>query len=47
MDLTPFIIFIIKKVENRNEQFEKIAKLKLEYMQSDNPVVSIDAKNAN
>jgi hypothetical protein len=34
----------IKEVENRNEQFEKIAKLKQEYMQSDNPVISIDAK---
>ena len=34
----------IKQVENRNEQFEKIAKLTQEYMQSDNPVVSIDAK---
>jgi hypothetical protein len=34
----------IKQVANRNEQFEKIAKLKEEYMQSDNPVVSIDGK---
>ena len=34
----------LKNVENRNEQFEKIAKLKQEYMQSNNPVVSIDAK---
>jgi Rhodopirellula transposase DDE domain len=34
----------IKVVENRNEQFEKIAKFKQEYMQSENPVVSIDAK---
>lgn len=34
----------LKKVEYRNEQFEKIAKLKQEYMQSDNPIVSVDAK---
>ena len=34
----------IKKVENRNEQFEKIAKLKQEYMLTDNPIVSVDAK---
>ena len=35
----------IKAVENRNEQFEKIAGLKQEYMlQTDNPIVSIDAK---
>ena len=34
----------LKTVENRNEQFEKIAKLRQEYMQSDNPIVSIDAK---
>ena len=34
----------IKRVENRNEQFEKIAKLKQEYMQSENPILSIDAK---
>ena len=34
----------IKVVENRNEQFEKIATLRQEYMQSDNPIVSVDAK---
>ena len=34
----------LKTVENRNEQFEKIAKLRQEYMQSDYPIVSIDAK---
>lgn len=34
----------IKAVENRNEQFEKIAKLRQEYLESDNPIVSIDAK---
>ncbi len=34
----------IKAVKNRNEQFEKIAELKQEYMQTDNPIVSIDAK---
>lgn len=34
----------LKNVENRNEQFEKIAKLRREYMQSDNPIVSVDAK---
>ena len=34
----------IKVVENRNEQFERIAQLKQEYMLSDNPIVSVDAK---
>lgn len=34
----------IKVVENRNEQFEKIAKLKQEYMETANPIVSVDAK---
>lgn len=34
----------IKVVANRNEQFEKIAQLKQEYMQSDNPIISVDAK---
>ena len=34
----------IKVVRNRDNQFEKIAKLKDEYMQTDNPIVSIDAK---
>jgi Rhodopirellula transposase DDE domain len=34
----------IKKVANRNEQFEKIAKLKQEYTQCGNPVISVDAK---
>ena len=34
----------IKAVENRNEQFEKIAELRQEYLKSDNPIVSIDAK---
>ena len=34
----------IKKVENRNEQFEKIAQLKQQYMLTDNPIVSVDAK---
>ena len=34
----------IKVVENRNEQFEKIAHLKQEYNNSDNPIVSIDTK---
>ena len=34
-----------KSVENRNEQFEKIDKLKTEYLESDiNPVLSIDTK---
>lgn len=34
----------IKQVENRNEQFEKIAELKEKYLKSENPVVSVDAK---
>lgn len=34
----------LKHVENRNEQFEKIAKLKQEYAQSENPIISIDTK---
>ena len=34
----------IKAVANRNEQFENIAKLKQEYMKTDNPIISIDAK---
>jgi len=34
----------LKVVEYRNEQFEKISKLKQEYMRSDNPIVSVDAK---
>jgi len=34
----------IKVVENRNEQFEKISKLREEYLKSNNPIVSIDAK---
>lgn len=34
-----------KSVENRDEQFEKIDKLKTEYLESDvNPVLSIDTK---
>ena len=34
----------LKSVENRNEQFENIAKLKEEFMASDNPIISIDTK---
>lgn len=34
----------IKSVANRNEQFEKIAKLREEYSNSDNPIVSVDTK---
>jgi hypothetical protein len=30
--------------ENRNEQFEKIARLKEEYIESKNPVISVDGK---
>ena len=33
-----------KENKNRNEQFEKIYALKEEYMNSDNPVISIDVK---
>ena len=35
----------IKSVANRNEQFEKITKLREEYDNSDNPIVSVDTKN--
>jgi len=34
----------MKETKNRNEQFEKIHTLKDEYINSDNPVVSIDVK---
>ncbi len=34
----------MNNVEDRNEQFEKIEKLKEEYMDSDNPIISIDTK---
>lgn len=34
----------IKQVANRNEQFERIAQLKKEYSQTENPIVSIDTK---
>ena len=34
----------MKEVENRNEQFVNIAKLKEEYMNSENPIISIDVK---
>lgn len=34
----------MKSVANRNEQFEKIANLKQEYGQGENPIVSIDTK---
>jgi len=34
----------IKQVVNRNEQFEKIAKLREEYSKSQNPILSVDTK---
>jgi len=34
----------MKEVENRNEQFENIAKLKASYQAVSNPVISIDTK---
>ncbi len=34
----------IKQVANRDAQFEKISKLRQEYTNSDNPIVSIDTK---
>jgi len=32
------------KSKNRNEQFEKIGKLKKEYLKSPNPIISVDTK---
>jgi hypothetical protein len=32
------------EIENRNEQFENIARLKAEYEASDNPIISMDTK---
>lgn len=34
----------MKSVDNRNEQFENIARLTDEYLAADNPVISIDTK---
>ena len=34
----------MKEVDNRNEQFENIKKLKEEYTESENPIISIDGK---
>lgn len=34
----------MKETKNRNEQFEKIEKLKDEYTNSENPVISVDVK---
>lgn len=34
----------MKEVENRNEQFENITEIKEEYMDSENPVISMDTK---
>jgi len=34
----------MKDTKNRNEQFEKIQKLKEEYQKSKNPIISIDVK---
>ena len=33
--------------ENRNEQFENIRSIKAEYMNSDNPIISMDSKKKN
>jgi transposase len=35
----------IKQVEDRGEQFEKIARLKADYQQRGQPVISVDTKN--
>jgi hypothetical protein len=37
----------MKTCKDRNEQFEKIHKLKDEYSKSKNPIISIDAKKKN
>ena len=37
----------LKEVDHRNEQFENIQKLREEYKQSDNPIISIDGKKSN
>jgi len=37
----------IGKCENRNDQFEKIAQLKKEYLEKGNPVISGDTKKKN
>ena len=37
----------MKTCNERNEQFEKIHKLKNEYKESKNPIISLDAKNKN
>ena len=34
----------MKDSKDRNEQFEKIKKLREEYSKSENPVISIDVK---
>jgi Rhodopirellula transposase DDE domain len=34
----------MKEVENRNEQFENIKKLREEYTNTENPIISIDGK---
>jgi len=34
----------MKEVENKDEQFEKIASLKAEYEETDNPILSMDTK---
>ncbi len=34
----------MQEVENRNEPFENIAKLKASYQAASNPVISIDTK---
>jgi DDE family transposase len=34
----------MKEAEHRNEQFENINKLREEYMQTENPIISIDGK---
>jgi hypothetical protein len=37
----------MKEVENRNEQFENINKLKEKYTKSENPIISIDGKKTD
>jgi hypothetical protein len=37
----------VKEVEERNEQFENISKLRAEYTEAGNPIISMDVKKKN
>jgi len=37
----------IGSCENRNEQFENINSIRSEYLQNDNPIISMDSKKKN